>query len=768
QLVCLISVGNAALFADSFDGAVYTETELTVLRRAARVFEQAYVRFLDLQKVEAQAKEAQIEAALERVRSRSMAMHKSEELSEVASVLFHQLQGLGIDSLRRSAVNIMNESEAVWECWYTSLHGDSFAHLVKIPVLGNPAVAALTSSWQKQELFKVELAGAALNDFMQFLISHGWKYAPGDSAPQKFTMSGLPFSHGVVLTFTSETLKAEEIEILKRFAIVFEQCYTRFLDLQKAEVQTRESEIELALERVRARTMSMQKSEDLREVVKVLYVQLKELGFKNGLAAINIMDSDSGDVDSWSEGFDDGYDLPEKYRVPYFEHNGHRALISHWKSGGPYAEVEIAGEDKKSFDNYYFFHTDFVKVPEATKQFMMQPEAILFSMAYMQYGALTWAPTPISEEQSKILQRFAKVFEQTYTRFLDLQKAEAQAREAQIEAALERVRSKTMAMHNSQDVGVSVAALFNELEMLGILDPQDRCGIGIMQTDEIMEVWTAAKTLEGKDELTIGTLDMKVHPLLQQAYLGWKTKKESNQYILEGDDKTRYYQAIRDQQNYTLKRDYFSDYTKVIHTDFYFNEGCLFVFSRNEFQAGPSAIIIRFANLFGQTYRRYLDLQKAETQAREATIEAALEKVRGKALAMHNSNDLTVTAGIVFTELRKLGINSLRGGVGLIDNKESRLCKMYSATSSGEGDTLSLVGTILLNGHPVLSKIWDNIIDQSDYFPVLKGELLESYYTHLSSTFNVPFAKSTHKEEYGCFLTFSEGGFYVWSEKPYT
>ncbi len=38
--------------------------------------------------------------------------------------------------------------------------------------------------------------------------------------------------------------------------------------------------------------------------------------------------------------------------------------------------------------------------------------------------------------------RFAKVFEQTYTRFLDLKKAEAQAREAQIETALEKVRSR--------------------------------------------------------------------------------------------------------------------------------------------------------------------------------------------------------------------------------------------------------------------------------------------------------------------------------------
>ena len=48
--------------------------------------------------------------------------------------------------------------------------------------------------------------------------------------------------------------------------------------------------------------------------------------------------------------------------------------------------------------------------------------------------------TPYSDEENNTLMRFGKVFQQTYTRFLDLQKAEAQAREAQIEAALERVR----------------------------------------------------------------------------------------------------------------------------------------------------------------------------------------------------------------------------------------------------------------------------------------------------------------------------------------
>jgi len=59
---------------------------------------------------------------------------------------------------------------------------------------------------------------------------------------------------------------------------------------------------------------------------------------------------------------------------------------------------------------------------------------------------------PYSDEENATLMRFGKVFQQTFTRFNDLKRAEAQAREAQIEAALERVRSKAMAMYNTNDL----------------------------------------------------------------------------------------------------------------------------------------------------------------------------------------------------------------------------------------------------------------------------------------------------------------------------
>src|SRR4029077_12876846 len=147
-----------------------------------------------------------------------------------------------------------------------------------------------------------------------------------------------------------------------------------------------------------------------------------------------------------------------------------------------------------------------------------------------------------------------------------------------------------------------------------------------------------------------------------------------------------------------------------------FSEGLFYAWTEEPYLADEINVLNRFKRIVDLTFRRYFDLQKAEAQAREATIEAALEKVRGKAMAMHNSNDLSVTASMVFTELRKLGINPIRCGVGLL-NKESRKAQLYSATSSADGDSLSLVGWVILSEHPVLEKIYESWLDNEEYYP---------------------------------------------------
>src|SRR4030095_7442583 len=70
---------------------------------------------------------------------------------------------------------------------------------------------------------------------------------------------------------TFAAISKEKKAVLKRFRNVFALSYQRYVDIAKAEAQTREAEIEVALERVRARTLAMQKSDELKETTLVLF-----------------------------------------------------------------------------------------------------------------------------------------------------------------------------------------------------------------------------------------------------------------------------------------------------------------------------------------------------------------------------------------------------------------------------------------------------------------------------------------------------------------
>lgn len=124
-----------------------------------------------------------------------------------------------------------------------------------------------------------------------------------------------------------------------------------------------------------------------------------------------------------------------------------------------------------------------------------------------------------------ITKRVSALFEQTYTRFLDLQKAEAQAREAQIEAALERVRSKAMSMHSSEDLTETIRVFYNQVSLLNGI-PQ-RCGVSLFDKETHNSEFTSMYTTkEGKAVEIIATLKLVGHPILENMYEYWLLQKE--------------------------------------------------------------------------------------------------------------------------------------------------------------------------------------------------------------------------------------------------
>ncbi len=758
---------NIALLVANYAAIPFTTEENGIIKRFANVFEQSYTRFLDLQKAEAQAREAQIEAALEKVRSHSLAMHSSDELGKVVTVVIETLSELNL-KMDGAIIAIYTEGSRYQLHWTIAPHLDIPAMCLRLPYFDNIIMKEYFNAKEEGlDFFQNHYSFEEKNSFFNYVYAYT-DYMQIPDNVKDFCLKSESYAYScafgknsgiMLLNFSGQLLSESEAEILKRFSRIFEQTYTRFLDLQKAEAQARESQIETSLERVRSRTMGMQKSDELKEVIQIVYEQFTHLKINLEHAGFVVDYTLKGDWHFWIA---DEQEIPSKITHPYFDSVWANQFNEAKEKGSDFFAINLNFEEKNKF--YQELLSYVPDLPEESKNFYLSAPGVAISTVLFDNVSLyieNFSGISYTDDENKILMRFGKVFQQTYTRFLDLQKAEAQARESQIELSLERLRAKTMAMHNSADVGETAAIMVEELKKLGI--ETIRCGIGIMHVPGDMEVWTISTDDNNKTDIIIGWLDMNMHPLLHGAFESWRNKIEAYAYDLKDEDLLNYYNAINNYPGYPIKYDT-SNLPKLIHhNEFHFAEGTLFAFSLQQLTDEQRKIFKRFAGVFGQTYRRYLDLKKAEAQAREAKIEAALERVRARAMAMHNSQDLADTIGVFYRELHSFSLTPRRCGVGLLDKKE-RIGELFTWNTTEQGQSLELVGTLKMNGHPVLNGVYEHWLSQQEYHPVLRGNEIKEYYKILRP--QMAFPNYNHDDVlYGYFFFFTEGGVYAWTEK---
>ncbi len=469
----------------------------------------------------------------------------------------------------------------------------------------------------------------------------GWRFIY-----QHFSMPDSKTEEGETIGFDKVHAENQELrEAIKR----------RTVELER---KNRELEIEAAVERVRAEAMAMHSTEDFGKVSRQLLQQVKNLGLKGFFGAtIYLIDENEFfncyDFSSFGN-MTDAKNQFFRYDAKKYPMLG-RYPLHQWKKGERYFELDF----------------DFEKLQEAVKEM----EEVDFDAANSLKEALSgghlthqWDAcgrlsngfiafdliNPPDDDVRNITVKMTHAFEQAYIRFLDLQKAEAQAREAQIEAALERVRAQTMAMHNSEDVGECIVKMFSEVTALGVPE-STRFGIGILNHDnENNQLWTASK--DGEEvKMHIGNIEMTWHPLLISARKAWKAQVPLHEYVLEGEDLLNYYQMLNDAPDYPLRIAMENLPERQFHYGFVFEHGFFYAFSPREFQPDLIRIVHRFTSLFGQTYRRYLDLVTAEAQVREAKIEIALERIRSQATSMQQSTDLLDVVVTMRNEFIRLG-----------------------------------------------------------------------------------------------------------------
>jgi signal transduction histidine kinase/DNA-directed RNA polymerase subunit N (RpoN/RPB10) len=653
-----------------------------IFKRFGKVFDQTYTRFLDLQKAEAQAREAQIELALERVRAKAMAMHSSSDLLETISVFYRELKTLSVTP-RRCGVALMDTDERMAEVttMNTTEQGDSIEVLGHIRMRGHKILDDVYENWLRQKEYHAVLRGNQIKEYYQVLKPQiSYPDYPHDVVQYGYYFM---FNEGDVYAWTEKELTEDELKIYRRFTTVISLTYKRYKDLQKAEAQTREAQIELGLERVRARAMAMQKSDELSELVDTVFKELTKLDFALNWCIINIIDAPSLTNMVWAANPETNKP-PESYLMKFEDYPFHHSMMKGYQERKTKHVYVIEGKEKKTYDDYLFNKTEWRRVPKAAQDASRAMKRYVATFTFSNFGGLqTVGEEYLSEENLEILSRFGKVFDLTYTRFNDLQKAETQAREAQIEAALERVRSRSMAMHKSDELLEAGEILFLEMQKLGIesltagfvlMDKEEKNGLNYTPDPSTKKMFPLPVIIPH---------DETIH--MQQVVENWK--KGRPYYVVEMDEEEtiKHQTFIAERStNFTLNAAQLiaiSPPRLYLH-NFYFKEGYLLIVGGHKLSAEQTDIMLRFTKVFQQTYTRFLDLQKAEAQAREAKIEVALEKVRSRTMAMQKSDELGDVATVLFKEMNQLVENLWTCGFILCE-KDRAEDEWWLSTESG-------------------------------------------------------------------------------------
>ena len=700
--------------------------DIDILIQFSGAFDLAHQRFLDLQKAEKQARETQIELSLERIRSRVTAMQESSDLFDIVVTMRNEFLSLGHEA---DYFWHMKWTKDNYEMSMTAEDGGRLGMVITVPKFVHEEIKSL-HLWEKSNspYFVLALNGKDAWDYIEKMNTYG-KYQQVDPhAPTEddiLHIGGLTFiiartTHGEIgfsLAGKVDNPPKASIDILVRFASVFDLAYKRFEDLQNSEAQARETQIELALEKVRSRTMGMQRSDELRDTALLLFQQVEELGINSFACGFNIWDKDKKFATAWMAGKD-------RLQPPFRTNSSEDVYLLFREAEKRGDELFVLKQEGKELEDHYKYMISIPEVKELANAGLSFPTFQIIHCAYFKDGYLmfiTHEPVPNVHD---IFIRFAKVFEQTYTRFLDLQKAEAQARESEIELALERVRARTMAMQHSDELQEASHLLDEQVRALGI------------------KTWGCAFNIYGENESTewfgneAGVLPTYTVPhkgIFKKYYQ--KGQKGETIFIQEFSGK-----ACIDHYEYMSTLPIIGDVLKQLkvtnngfptfqidHVVFYKYGYLLFI--TKEHVPESHDIFKRFAKVFEQTYTRFLDLQKAEAQAREAQIETALEKVRSRSLAMQKPDELQEVVAVVAEKLKDLGVIFDAGGVILCTYFQDSKDVIHWISA----DDFSYSGSYLVPyfENPIFDDAWESKLRGDAYFSKeFSVETKNHFFTH--------------------------------------
>ena len=366
-----------------------------------------------------------IEAALDKVRNVAMRMKKRDDMLTVCKTISKQLEILGLLAIRNVQTAIFyvergtymnyeyyakHNKTIITETSYTNhkVHQEFADQMLK------GAGSFISTNIAKEDLPDWITYQKTTNVFIDTFLE------TANSLTYYWYSLG-PVALGIS---TYQPLSENDTSLFKRFLKVFELSYTRYLDIEKAEAQAREAQIEAALERVRSKTMAMQRSDELADTAAILYSQFRNLGYEPGRITIGIMQEEKQILELWATS-GETYEPKQFYKLPFGEPHVLSKCVKAWKAQNKSLVLELSGQPLKEY-------AEFWKSVSGTEDARSKVNCVFFNFAFFSKGYLGFISFErVPSQTIGLLERFASVFDLTYTRFNDLKIAEAHAIQAE-------------------------------------------------------------------------------------------------------------------------------------------------------------------------------------------------------------------------------------------------------------------------------------------------------------------------------------------------
>ncbi|QIA09644.1 ATP-binding protein [Draconibacterium halophilum] len=376
----------------------------------------------------------------------------------------------------------------------------------------------------------------------------------------------------------------------------------------------RELKIEKAFEKVRAHAMSMRLSSDLQKIVNIVAQELNNMNLDiTGVFMVINNDEIDKQFTFWgSTGVAEIY--MKKAAIPFLDRPIYRVLAEATTKGEHFFTEEYTREEKNEFFEHLFkFPPYSSSTPEWKEQVFSREGGYTRSVSVSHYTSIfvvNHFGRRLSDADNKILRRFGKVFEQSYTRFLDIQKAEALAREAIKQASADRVRGEIASMRTSEDLNRITPIIWRELETLEV--PFIRCGVFIID-NENEKIQAYLTTPDGKS-LAALNLAFDTNYLTNNAIKYWK----ENQIYKERWNREKFINwtksmikigQIQNVETYQGS----SVPPESLHLHFVpFAQGILYVGNVSTLTDEKLELVKTLAEAFSMAYARYEDFKNVE------------------------------------------------------------------------------------------------------------------------------------------------------------